>query len=199
MSYTSSKTWMSDMIQEFGRFVRISKESVFITPESPNVPQGYFEWLEHRVFIIQRAQEAVSRRRTLRASQPANQAKTSIQPFGGKTFKDSRSSVLAMETIWLPSTSLPTERPVAPWPCSDELTSEGTLRGMSGYSRFPPLPRVPGNETVNWRKRAPIMPYPFDTFGRRSLGHIAGAPDTEDEMAFFVGQALLEEINIDGL
>lgn len=71
------------------------------------------------------------------------------------------------------------------------------MRSMSGYSRFPPLPRVPENETVHWRKRALIKPYPFDTFGTPNLGHIEGVPDTEDEMAFFVGQALLEEINID--
>lgn len=64
-------------------------------------------------------------------------------------------------------------------------------------SRFPLLPRVPGNETVHWRKRVPIKPYPFDTFGAHSLGRTAGVPDTEDEMAFFVGQALLEEINTD--
>ncbi|RHZ47915.1 uncharacterized protein CDV56_105628 [Aspergillus thermomutatus] len=199
MSYTSSKTWIEDMIKEFDRFVRISNNSLFIAPKSPNVPQGYCEWLELRVFINQKAQDAESRRRTLRASQSASQAKTSIQPFAGRTFRDSRSSVLAMETIWLPSTTFHLGRPVAPWPCSDELTSEGTLRSISGYSRFPPLPRVPGNETVNWRKRAPITPYPFDTFGKPSLEHIAGAPDIDDEMAFFVGQALLEEINIDEL
>ncbi|GIK03289.1 hypothetical protein Aspvir_007358 [Aspergillus viridinutans] len=197
MSYTSSKTWISDIIKECDRFVRISKDSLFTAPESPNVPEAYCEWLEHRVFINQRTQEAESRRRTLRASKRVSQAKTSIQPFAGKTFKDTRSSVLAMETIWLPPTSFHLERPVAPWPCSDELTSDGPMRSMSGYSRFPPLPRVPGNETVNWRKRAPITPYPFDTFGTPCLGHIAGAPDIEDEMAFFVGRALLEEINID--
>ncbi|GFF23384.1 hypothetical protein IFM58399_00272 [Aspergillus lentulus] len=197
MSYTSSKTWISDIIKEVDRFVRVSKDSLVIAPESSNVPQAYCEWREHRVFINQRAQEAESQRRTLRASQRASQAKTSVQPFAGKTFKDARSSVLAMETIWLPSTSFHLERPVAPWPCSNELTSDGAMRSMSGYSRFPPLPRVPENETVHWRKRAPIKPYPFDTFGTPNLGHIEGVPDTEDEMAFFVGQALLEEINID--
>ncbi|KAH3064125.1 hypothetical protein KXW16_008014 [Aspergillus fumigatus] len=197
MSYISSKTWIEDIIMEVEIAERFSKDSLIIAPESPNVPQSYCKWSEHRVFTNQRAQESEPQRRTRRVPQQSRQAKTSIQPFCGKTFKDARSSVLAMETVWLPSTSFHLERPLAPWPCSNELTSDITVRSMSGYSRFPLLPRVPGNETVHWRERVPIKPYPFDTFGAHSLGRTAGVPDTEDEMAFFVGQALLEEINTD--
>ncbi|EAW10511.1 uncharacterized protein ACLA_049830 [Aspergillus clavatus NRRL 1] len=195
MAYTDSKTWISNIAREFDRFLNARNSNAHIASSSPSAPHPYREWVAYHLFVKEGAQEAESRQPERKEPQPSEEDKQTLKPtFAGKSFTDHRSPVLAMETIWLPSTEFHPAKPVAPWPCNDELNSEGTLRGLSGYSRFLPLPRVPSNETVYWRKRALITPYPFDTFGKPSLQRTEEA-ETDTAMSFLVGEAVLREID----
>ena len=85
-----------------------------------------------------------------------------VTAFGGNTFEDadngvSRSGVGAEETFWSIWMKPTKYRPRANWPCQAEMKEEGDERNTSGFGRFPALPRVHGNETVNYKHRS-IMP-----------------------------------------
>ncbi len=54
------------------------------------------------------------------------------------------------------------KRKVAEWPCRAEQKWEGDGRAKTECTRFPPLPREPGNGTVAWHKRRALVPYEFD-------------------------------------
>jgi hypothetical protein len=72
---------------------------------------------------------------------------------------------------------------------------EGDERVTSGYSRFPPLPRVPGNETVNWKCKAQIAAYPFDKVWTLSTAHDLEAIAEDERMTELLGNDLLNEID----
>ena len=71
--------------------------------------------------------------------------------FEGREFADTRSTVLAHDTIWAPK-SARAEKPQAAWPLQQEMKFEGDdrMRTDKLHRRFLPLPRQPANETVSW-------------------------------------------------
>ncbi|KAF2722343.1 hypothetical protein K431DRAFT_202316, partial [Polychaeton citri CBS 116435] len=79
-----------------------------------------------------------------------------------------RGAVLSQLTIFTPFIfrAPPDMRPIAPWPETEELEYEGPGRIATDqlHRRFNPIPRVPGNETVNWQQRLQIDQFPFDDF-----------------------------------
>ncbi|KAK4547977.1 hypothetical protein LTR36_010696 [Oleoguttula mirabilis] len=87
------------------------------------------------------------------------------EAFGGKEFEISRSNVLCEPTIFCPQWRIHKEE-IAPWPSKHEMEYEGDGRIATDklHRRFPGLPRVDGNETVNWQHRAVIPPFPFEEF-----------------------------------
>lgn len=156
------------------------------------VPTTFNEWTDHRLeFANDRTKEArrklarmehqylTPRHRDLPPAGPT--APITVSPFGGKKFRDGLSAVLCMATIWTiwkPCKERQTwlwsreeqpreerseeERPEAMWPTEEEMREEGNERMTSGFRRFPALPRVPGNPTVNWKQKKALAQLPFD-------------------------------------
>lgn len=83
--------------------------------------------------------------------------------LNGKDLADTRSIVLAHETIWAPKFEQ-TDRPIAEWPTYQEMKFEGNDRMQTDklHRRFLPLPRQPANETVMWSQRPVVQSYEWD-------------------------------------
>lgn len=192
-SHTASKTWVSHQAKERDSFIRFRDNCLHVAPRSPFIPCSLAQWVKHRLWAKEEAHRRAahrleSKKKTLSKDNPT------IPAFDGRSFAHFRSSVLAMETIWLPELDLPPGRPQAPWPTNDELKYEGPYRSVSGFGRFHPFPRVPGNTTVHWRQRSPLVPFPFDQVGL-PLGW--GEPVEGDKrMAFLIGDELWEEMEL---
>ncbi|KAL1969526.1 hypothetical protein VTN77DRAFT_8964 [Rasamsonia byssochlamydoides] len=195
MSYTS-RTWVSDEVREFETYTRVQANMVHIAPDSPFVPTSWAEWLAHRLLMKEEAYKEGLRQLAIKMERKTSGCKEIVQPtFGGKVFLDIFSSVLSRESIWRPGeVELPARGEHAPWPDQDELKHEGYQRSRSGYNRFPPLPRVPGNATVNWKQRAPIVPFEFDAVGRPTMSREEVAPENDDMMSFLIGNSILQEL-----
>lgn len=87
--------------------------------------------------------------------------------FGGKTFENadngvSRSGFGAEETFWSLWMKPTKARPRADWPCQAEMKEEGDERNTSGFGRFPALPRVTENSTVNYKHQRVLIPTGLD-------------------------------------
>ncbi|EED24449.1 conserved hypothetical protein [Talaromyces stipitatus ATCC 10500] len=190
-----SLTWVSDDTRERDNFRRMRSNIGYIAPKSPFVPADMNEWLVHRVETLEDNTGKMSRTITLRRREKASLCATDIQPaLGGRRFGDFRSAVLAQTTIWRPDEAENPSRLQAPWPDSSERKHEGYQRVRSGYSRFPPLPRVPGNPTVNWKQRSPITAYDFDRVGQPVVPQDT-ATEHDWGMESLIGWSLLLEID----
>lgn len=195
MSYTASKTWVSDEAKEYDLFIKIRDNVPYIAPNSPFIPQTWAEWIDHRLHMKEEAHREAVRQLEIKEAEKTR-TKEAIHPqLEGKEIEDYLSCVLSRESIWISSTKDRPGRPQAPWPTYDELKHEGYHRNKSGYSRFPPLPRVPGNETVNWKQRAPLAQFPFDQVGRPTLAGEELPPETDDIMVSLIGKELLKELD----
>lgn len=168
-------------------------------PRSPFVPTNLSEWLAHRVAFAEDTRKAEMRKLANREAAHESGLGTGrvrIGPaFGGKRFRDNRSSVLAMESVWSPWHQ-PTEvYPQALWPSPEEMKEEGDERNTSGFGRFPALPRVPGNETVVWKQKNMITPFSLDRVWE--LPTLEKEKPTEDklEMEELIGENLLKKLN----
>lgn len=197
MSHTASRTWCSDQSREYEAFARARCNYTHIAPFSPVLPRTWPEWIKHRLFIQEETQSQELRRLAIKTllSKIQETDEEHQPPFADKTFEDHLSSVLARESIWLPSYTAPPDRQQAPWPSYDEMKQEGNVRGKSGYSRFLPLPRVPGKSTGNWWQRNPIVPFKFDEVGQLNAKEEDFVPDTDETMMFLVGRYLLKELD----
>lgn len=204
ISHTSSRTWVSDTMKERDIFLDIFKnlERMYLIPRSPFLPTTLGQWYVHRLGLIEEAKRAELRKIRLRIAAnkakkcAANPSSMSILPaFGGRSFSDNRSAVIAMNSIWSPWYTATAEKPEAAWPTRSEMEFEGDERMTSGFKRFPALARVPGNETVNWKCKGLIQWYDFD-----NPDPPPGVPYTEEisddqQMLELVGSDLLAEID----
>lgn len=177
-AHSQSKTWKSNDTKEKDQYARLSTLLHHFVPESPFVPRSYPVWVQHRTSMNAMEMDNMKRNIAIKQSRNTVDAKIAIKPaLEGKTFDDNRSAVLAHETIWAPW-SLPSDKhPEALWPDRNEFQYEGDDRAKSEVGRFLPLPRKPGNETVNWKAREQLQPY-------RPLDHVGmfkedGTPDLE--------------------
>lgn len=166
-AHSQSKTWKSSDTKEKDQYARLSTLLHHFVPESPFVPRTYAVWVQHRAAM--NAMEMENMKKTIAVKQARNTVDAKIpikEALNGKTFTDNRSAVLAHETIWA-SWSLPSDKhPEALWPDREEFQYEGDDRAKSAVGRFFPLPRKPGNETVNWKAREQLQPYrPLDHVG----------------------------------
>ncbi|KAE8549214.1 hypothetical protein TMatcc_000187 [Talaromyces marneffei ATCC 18224] len=190
-----SLSWVSDKTRERDSFRRIRLNIGHTAPNSPLVPVDMNGWLTHRVEVVEDNIERMNRAIELRRMEKVSFFKANIQTaLDGRRFGDFRSTVLAQTTIWRPDEVSNPSRPQAPWPDSGERKHEGYQRVRSGYSRFPPLPRVPGNPTVNWKQRSPIAAYELDKVGLPVILQEATTendPNTES----MIGESLLREID----
>lgn len=172
MAHTQSRTWTSNDALERQRFRRVSNLLNHFVPKSPFIPHAYHEWVEHRAAMKDMEREdmlqKIERRRGERPSTRDSVAvNSSISVETSRfVFRDNRSPVLAMPSIWSPQFQETPERPIAPWPEQDELRHEGDDRAKTNVGRFFPLPRRPGNETVTWKAREQlIFMSPLDWIG----------------------------------
>ena len=158
----------------------VNPQTPFSATGSFCVPRTFYDWLDLRSeFANDRAREARQALYMLQEHQhvrrhpdlpPAGEtAPITILPYGGKLFGDTKAPTLAVPTVWhrwqpeaLRRTVPDDERPVPPWPCEEEMREEGNERMTSGFRRFPALPRVPGNNTVNWKQKKMLPMLPFD-------------------------------------
>lgn len=166
MAHSSSRVWVSHLEATHERWavVRDNLNRVRFD-RSPFVPQGFEGYIEH--LATQAEWSARAERRRIAQFESENSRGVGpnhpwIIPFEGKSFRDNRSAVLAMPTIWSIWYEPPPNRPEAPWPTLEEFREEGDERHTSGFGRFLPLPRVPGNETVVWKQKAFLEPYALD-------------------------------------
>ncbi|MCJ1472013.1 hypothetical protein MMC13_000657 [Lambiella insularis] len=166
MAHSSSRVWVSPLEATHDRWATIRNNLSRVRfDRSPFVPQGFQGYVEH--LAVQAEDSARAERRRL-ARLEAEQSRGIgpnhpwIIPFNGRSFRDNRSAVLAMPTVWSIWYEPPPSRPDAPWPTPEEFREEGDERHTSGFGRFLPLPRVPGNETVVWKQKAFLEPYALD-------------------------------------
>ena len=162
MNHGQSKTWKSGEAKERDHFSRINNLVHHLAPESPFTPQTYSQWVEHRAAMNEVEKEKLLKNiETMQARKSAD-ARIQIKSiFGpeGKLFSDNRSAVLSRPTIWSAWYTPTDERPEAQWPGRSELQHEGGDRQASNVGRYLPLPRGPGNETVNWKARQMLQPH----------------------------------------
>ncbi|EEP80286.1 predicted protein [Uncinocarpus reesii 1704] len=197
MSYTASKTWISPQTKEIETWAKIRDSITRISPHSPFIPTTFSDWLAHRVAIKEdQLQKVTSKIEKIREREDDEDIPL-LPVFGGKKMKDQLALVLAQKTIWRLGLEPPEGRHLAPWPSYDEYKHEGDDRNKSGYSRFPPLPRDPGNATVNWKQRKPLEQFLFDEVGRRATDDSEEQANTADEPLAIelIGEALLLLLN----
>ncbi|KAH8697687.1 hypothetical protein BGW36DRAFT_172549 [Talaromyces proteolyticus] len=199
-----SLTWVSDEVKERDAFRRLR---LYYLPPSrghpakmypPYLPTNMGEWVVHRVTILEAKAVRMKKQIAARLSQRESLCKEKVQPvLQGKKLGDFRSTVLAQFTIWRPDEIENPSRAQAPWPDSTECSHEGGERAKSGFGAFPPLPRVPGNPTVNWKQRNTITPYDFDKVGQPMF--VNDTPlDVDEHMEKLIGNSLCAELNAYG-
>ncbi|MCJ1294805.1 hypothetical protein MMC34_006363 [Xylographa carneopallida] len=191
-SHTNSRVWVSPLekIQDRWLVVKDNLSRVRFD-RSPFVPQdrpGYFEHLASQA--EDQAKKEKKRLQQLEAERGGNHSW--IIPFDGQSFSDTRSAVLAVHTIWSLWYEPPQGRPDAPWPNPDEFREEGDERHTSGFGRFLPLPRVPGNETVVWKQKAFLQPFELDQVN--PVAWRAATPRLLEEQEETLAETLMTEM-----
>lgn len=168
-------------------------------PRSPFVPTNLSEWLAHRVAFAEDTRRREMRKLANREAAHKSgleSERVQIGPaFGGKQFRDNRSPVLAMGSVWSPWYQPTDAHPQALWPSPDEMKEEGDERNTSGFGRFPALPRVPGNETVVWKQKNVITPHAFDRVWELPKLEEEKEAEDEHEMEELIGASLLTKLN----
>ena len=135
---------------------------------SPFVPDTYDGYLGHLASV--KAANAKKGALQVQKRELEMSLKRRGQPkvesiFANRKFTDGMSAVMCLETMWSTWYEPTAARPQAPWPGQDEMDEEGNQRNASvngNFGRFPPLPRVPANDTVVWKQKALVMPTDFD-------------------------------------
>lgn len=201
MSYTNSKTWVAPEAAEKERWdsVSVNLGRMTLIPRSPFVPQTFSAWLDHRAGWLQdQADEEMLVAANLQAERKANMRAgfvNGIGPaFGGRIFNCNRGAVLSQLTMWSVWYQPPQDNACAPWPSMEEMKEEGDERNTSGFNRFPALPRVPGNETVVWKQKATIEPYPMDRVWELPTAESIVAPYLDKPASELLGRNLLDAI-----
>ena len=205
MSHTASRSWISDEVREKENFMKLRDLLGHFVPRSPLIPQTLPEWLTFKVASTVAKVAAMRNRVETREA-----LKSTDQRYIGSTMiskiqpalqlpQDFRSAVLALPTIWVSGAADP-YRLQAPWPEYEELKHEGDDRSRSSYGRFLPLPRKPGNITVNWKAREMLQPLrPLDLVGPAIGAKYNDAQPAEELsnrlMQSFAGQSLVAAID----
>lgn len=152
-----AKIWVSPLIAEYERWqaVKHNLTSMELIPRSPFVPKNFTQWLIHRAEVNEMKAKDLTRTMAIKEAEFQSEIlKERVRAaFARKNFDDGRSSVTAQETIWAPWSRPTLRRPFASWPCHQEMKEEGDERNTSGFGRFPALPRIAANETVNYKYR----------------------------------------------
>lgn len=207
-AHSQSKTWKSSDTKDKDQYSRLSTLLHHFVPESPFVPRSYPVWVEHRASMNAMEMDNMKRDIAIKQSRNTVAAKMVIKPaLDGKTFTDNRSAVLSQETIWALWSRPTDEHPEALWPDRTEFQYEGDDRAKSEVGRFLPLPRMPGNETVNWKAREHLQAYrPLDHVGmfkedgtpdidmRQGCDELYWGREYEEMAALLLGEELITDL-----
>ena len=211
-SHTNSRTWTKDsgLTVEDKRWQRVQDSLGRMNLlRSSVVPKTLKDWVAHQRDRMEAKRERELRKlecmnvllRDNRLPPPSRPAK--IEPgFRGKTFKQRNyTSVLVCPSVWARTYEPPAERPDPPWPCAEEMKEEGDERNTSGFRRFLALPRVPGNDTVQYKLKAIQNFLPFDTIWKLPTKESVEAanektsPEEFEKMEGYLGRSLLEALD----
>lgn len=209
-SHTNSKTWTSNLVVEKERWQRVedSLRGMHLLRSSV-VPKTLKEWLAHQRARADAKKEREQRKlddmnRSLRDSRlpPPNRPVRIGPAFLGRAFEHKNyGSVLVFPTVWARMYEPPADRLDPMWPCAEEMKEEGDERHTSNYRRFPALPRVPGNHTVQYKLKA-IQPFlKFDAIWelptRKSVeaANEKYSPEETEKMEGYLGRSLLDALD----
>lgn len=166
MAHSNSMVWVSPREAAHDRWIAVKENLSRIRfDRSPFVPQAFAEYVEH---LATQAEDSAKEEKKRLAEREALQTYAGasqhpwIIPFEGKKFSDNRSPVLALPSVWSPWYEFTRVRPESPWPSPEEFKEEGDERHTSGFGRFLPVPRVAGNSTVAYGRKAFLLQYPLD-------------------------------------
>ncbi|KAK8217224.1 hypothetical protein M8818_001477 [Zalaria obscura] len=162
MAYSFSRTWKAPQVKEKEAWDRVLKAREHICPDSPFFTKD-LNRKEHEIEMKREKEEWLKAKKDRAEKEAAQGLTIRILPFGGKKFENNLSPVLGQPTIWCPSWQVGKEA-TAPWPSLSEMKYEGDERIATAkhHGRFLPVPRLPGNETVNWQHLSFLEPLPFD-------------------------------------
>ena len=209
-SHTNSRTWTSNLAAEKERWKRVEDSLARMNLlRSSVVPKTLKDWLAHQRDGADAKKEREQRKlddmnSSLRDPQlPPPGRPVKIGPaFQGRAFEHKNNvSVLVFPSIWARMYEPPAERLDPLWPCAEEMKEEGDERNTSGFRRFPALPRVPGNDTVQYKLKA-IQPFlPFDAIWelptRESVENANEkySPEETEKMEGYLGRSLLDALD----
>lgn len=209
-SHTNSRTWTSELVLEKERWQRVEESLGRMNLlRSSVIPKTLKDWLVHQRGRADAKREREQRKldvmnrslRDPRLPPPSRPVKTG-PAFRGRTFEHkNHGSVLVVPTVWARAYEPPTDRPDPLWPCAEEMKEEGDERNTSGFRRFPALPRVPGNVTVQYKLKA-IQPFlPFDAIWELPTRKTVEAakenysPEESEKMEGYLGRSLLDALS----
>lgn len=209
-SHTNSRVWTSNLVVEKERWQRVEDSLGRMNLlRSSVVPKTLKDWLAHQRGRADAKKEREQRKlddmnRTLRDPRlPPPSRHVKIGPaFRGRAFEHKNySSVLVFPSVWARAYEPPAERPDPLWPCAEEMKEEGDERNTSGFRRFPGLPRVPANDTVQYKLKA-LQPFlPFDTIWELPTKNSVEAanekysPEETEKMEAYLGRSLLDALD----
>lgn len=210
VSHTNSRVWSSNLAVEKDRWQRVEESLGRMNLlRSAVVPKTLKDWLAHQRGRADAKKHWEQKKlddmnRTLRDPRlPPPGRPVKVGPaFRGRAFEHKNySSVLVFPSVWSHAYDPPPERPNPLWPCVEEMKEEGDERNTSGFRRFPGLPRVPANDTVQYKLRA-IQPFlPFDTIWelptRKSVeaANEKYSPEESEKMEEYLGESLLDVLD----
>lgn len=187
MSYSNSKTWVNPQRRDQQIRKALNDARNKLCPRSDiwfkDFDQGDLD--VHKIEWKKLREKFVAQHRLLNIpAVPLSREAFSNKTINGSDFIEHYSTVICEKTVFTPYFKSAMEflepwpvvdgyflmpRPkiakaIAPWPRRDEMKYEGDERVVTEliHARCLALPRVSGNETVNWQHRAMILPSYLD-------------------------------------
>lgn len=209
-SHTNSRTWTSDFAVQKKEWQRVEESLGRMNLlRSSVVPKTMREWLAHqrdrtKLKMAWEQRKLEDMNRSLRNPRlPPGDRPVKIRPaFRGRAFGHKNySPVLSCESIWTHTYEPTAKRPDPLWPCAEEMKEEGDERNTSGFRRFPALPRVPGNPTVQYKHKAFQAFLPFDAIWKlptkesAEAGNEQSSPEEIEQMEGYLGRSLLDALD----
>lgn len=179
--YTQSRTWHSPTSKGTRSHRQLNESRKRVCAKSPiwhedfDLQQHRNEWRAGELRRAQVIKGGVKKeeKKHDELHEPDIPARPMRAPFDGRTFVGAKGEkfetnygpVIYQQTIFCPDW-LNGKEDVAPWPGKHEVEYEGDGRIATDrlHRRFLPLPRVGGNDTINWQHRAYIDPYPLENY-----------------------------------
>ncbi|KAF2161855.1 hypothetical protein M409DRAFT_27911 [Zasmidium cellare ATCC 36951] len=181
--HSQSKKWVAPGVKKQERIRRTNFARSKVCKDSVAWPRDY-DVEEHRALYADDVRKQMQKKGERRVKELRDRERLGLPEFpdavkpamGGKELGNNRSAVLSQETVFTKEFEKDRRdrdffqhpervyKDVADWPCREEAKYEGDDRISTEriHGRFLGLPRVPGNNTVNWMQRSVVKQYSFD-------------------------------------